>query len=140
MIDNKYVTFETAKRIAKFGFDSECFAGYNKDGVLCTHCGFLCKEHGCDNNPDDIFFTKSLIDAPTIWLTEAWLRLEKGINIIINETYDSYLKYKYYIFFDGNRYISSPLGKIVCKELFTDKDDALTDAIDTCLTLLEENV
>ena len=66
MITEDYVSFETAKLLKEKGFDEECFALYNPDGVLI--------QSGIRLNNIQVGRVKGSYSAPTLQMAMKWLR------------------------------------------------------------------
>ena len=66
MITEDYVNFETAKLLKEKGFDEECFALYNPDGVLI--------QSGIRLNNIQVGRVKGSYSAPTLQMVMKWLR------------------------------------------------------------------
>lgn len=73
-----YVSLEVAKLLKEAGFDWECDYHYADNNTLC---------HGfCNNDP----MFKIIISAPTLDVTQRWLREVKGIEVYAHVFYDTY--------------------------------------------------
>ena len=66
MIEEAYVSFETAKLLKEKGFNEECFALYNPDGVLI--------QSGIRLNNIQVGRVKGSYSAPTQQMAMRWLR------------------------------------------------------------------
>jgi len=76
MIQEDYVSFETAKLLKEKGFDELCYLGYNKNGVYFPTC------NRCNSQiiqPD-----LCLICCPTLQMAMKWLREVHNIHIELN--------------------------------------------------------
>ena len=73
MIQEEYVSFETAKLLKEKGFNEECFALYNPDGVLI--------QSGIRLNNIQVGRVKGSYSAPTQQMAMKWLREIHGIHI-----------------------------------------------------------
>ena len=80
MIQEDYVSFETAKLLKENGFDEKCIGFYSVDGNFFGESAYR------NNWTPEI---NGSINAPTLQMTMKWLR-EKGIIITIdyNDDYD----------------------------------------------------
>ena len=76
MITEDYVNFETAKLLKEKGFDEECFALYNPDGILI--------QSGIRLNNIQVGRVKGSYSAPTLQMVMKWLREVHKIYIDIN--------------------------------------------------------
>ncbi len=76
MIEEAYVSFETAKLLKEKGFDEPCHAYYEDNGYFIkSH-----SSHAIRNITNPCFFG---IASPTQAMTMRWLREEKRTSIII---------------------------------------------------------
>ena len=75
MIQKEYVSFETAKLLKEKGFNEECFALYNPDGVLM--------QSGIRLNNIQVGRVKGSYSAPTQQMAMRWLREVHNIHISI---------------------------------------------------------
>lgn len=73
MIQEAYVSFETAKLLKEKGFDEECFALYNPDGVLI--------QSGIRLNNIQVGRVKGSYSAPTQQMAMRWLREVHNIKV-----------------------------------------------------------
>lgn len=73
MIEESYVSFETAKLLKEEGFDVPCFNQYTERGTI-WHCD-------CPENFNKSQFTTS---CPTQALAARWLREVHGIHVFTN--------------------------------------------------------
>ena len=74
-ITEDFVSFETAKLLKEKGFNEECFALYNPDGVLI--------QSGIRLNNIQVGRVKGSYSAPTLQMAMKWLREDKKILILI---------------------------------------------------------
>ena len=75
MIKEAYVSFELAKLLKEKGFNEECFALYNPDGVLI--------QSGIRLNNIQVGRVKGSYSAPTHQMAMAWLREVHNIHISV---------------------------------------------------------
>jgi hypothetical protein len=75
MVEEAYVSFETAKLLKEKGFNEECFALYNPDGVLI--------QSGIRLNNIQVGRVKGSYAAPTLQMACKWLREVHNICITI---------------------------------------------------------
>ena len=73
MVTEDYVSFETAKLLKEKGFNEECFALYNPDGMLI--------QSGIRLNNAQVGIVKSSYSAPTQQMAMRWLREVHNIHI-----------------------------------------------------------
>ena len=72
-ITEDYVSFETAKLLKEKGFNEECFALYNPDGMLI--------QSGIRLNNIQVGRVKGSYSAPTLQMAIKWLREVHNIDI-----------------------------------------------------------
>lgn len=72
-MNEDYVSFEVAKLLKEKGFDWECQAFYNINGVLAAS-----PVHTINDELED-----SDIACPTLYTAQKWLREERGIEVVI---------------------------------------------------------
>lgn len=82
MITEDYTSFEIAKLLKEKGFNEECFALYNPDGMLI--------QSGIRLNNIQVGRVEGSYSAPTLQMTRKWLEEVHGIhlNIIYNKICD----------------------------------------------------
>lgn len=85
MIEESYVSFDTAKLLKEVGFDVPCrdFFTIEGDGNVVITEARSCRYH---NSFEDCF-----ISRPTLALAARWLREEHNIFIQLNPTFDGWL-------------------------------------------------
>lgn len=86
IIKEDYVSFETAKLLKEKGFNEECFALYNPDGVLI--------QSGIRLNNIQVGRVKGSYSAPTQQMAMRWLREVHNIFIIIEPYFYDYVNEK----------------------------------------------
>lgn len=74
-ITEDYVSFETAKLLKEKGFNEECFALYNPDGMLI--------QSGIRLNNIQVGRVKGSYSTPTQQMAMRWLREKHNIDILI---------------------------------------------------------
>ena len=80
-ITEDFVSFETAKLLKEKGFNEECFALYNPDGVLI--------QSGIRLNNIQVGRVKGSYSAPTLQMAMKWLREVHNIHIDIDPEWTS---------------------------------------------------
>jgi len=137
MIEEQYVSFETAKLLKKKGFDIECYGYYdltkNEDHQL-EHSG---SEMDSNDGPD------CYISAPTQQMVMRWLREFHNIHIVIkcrsrvlinkaNSKIQNVTEYYYEIYGikENNLYMVCDLDK---GEFWSSYEEAVEAAIKYCL-------
>ena len=73
-MNEDYVSLEVAKLLKENGFDCPCQAFYNTNGILAVS-----PVHTVNDELED-----SDIACPTLYMTQKWLREERGIHIVID--------------------------------------------------------
>lgn len=82
-MNEDYVTYEQAEKLADLGFDYKCIAYYNEGEFEYT---------GEYNNYNSGYYRDNLISAPTMTQAQKWLR-EMGKEVLV---YKNLFKPKYY--------------------------------------------
>ena len=82
-ITEDYVSFETAKLLKTKGFDCECFALYNPDGILI--------QSGIRLNNIQVGRVKGSYSAPTIQMAMKWLREVHNLSVEVYRTACGYI-------------------------------------------------
>ena len=121
MIEEAYVSFETAKLLKEKGFNEECFALYNPDGVLI--------QSGIRLNNIQVGRVKGSYSAPTQQMAMRWLREVRNIHIDICSIYDTN-RWLYQVFVITPR---TARNSYVDKILYTSYEKAVESAIKYCL-------
>ena len=83
MITEDYVSFETAQLLKEKGFNEECFALYNPDGMLI--------QSGIRLNNIQVGRVEGSYSAPTLQMAMKWLRKEH--NLVIKVELIDYLEH-----------------------------------------------
>jgi len=116
MIEESFVSFETAKKLKEKGFDEPCQYFYKSDSnEIYRGTVFTNSQIG------DKFY-----NAPTLWMVCRWLREMHKIFIQI-ELYSKYDDYKYEIFQNTHRLWFEKT------EIFNSPEEACKAAIKYCL-------
>lgn len=129
MIEEAYVSFETAKLLKEKGFDEECYQKYDDEGYLSfNHVGYINNENPCDD-----FYAL----APTHQMVMCWLREVHNQHIVI-QAYNNValLKTDYYVEIQN---LNEPTKKGYCVNGCMRKstyEEAVESAIKYCLTNL----
>ena len=129
MIEEAYVSFETAKLLKEKGFDEECYQKYDDEGYLSfNHVGYINSENPCDD-----FYAL----APTQQMAMCWLREVYNQHIVI-QAYNNValLKIDYYVEIQN---LNEPTKKGYCVNGCMRKstyEEAVESAIKYCLTNL----
>lgn len=110
MIEESYVSFETARLLKEAGFDVECYWFYINDGSADTGIVVL------STIPRDHNMGTGFLSRPTLALAARWLREEH--NIMIVPFFDDYMGKWYYVI-DGVKKRSG----IKCVQSASDYDD-----------------
>ena len=74
MIEESYVSFDTAKLLKEAGFDVPCFNQYTDRGTV-WHC----------DCPENFNISQCATSCPTQALAARWLREAHGIHVVITE-------------------------------------------------------
>lgn len=82
MIEESYVSFDTARMLKEVGFDVPCrdFFTIEGDGNVVITEARSCREHNS--------FEGCFISCPTLALAARWLREVHGIHVMIHPYYD----------------------------------------------------
>lgn len=82
MIEESYVSFDTARMLKEAGFDMPCryFFTIEGDGNVVITEARSCREHNS--------FESCFISCPTLALAARWLREVHGIHVMIHPYYD----------------------------------------------------
>lgn len=121
-ITEDYVLFEIAKLLKEKGFDKKLQYYYDTDGILVR-----CRRGEYFSNKSNVFI------APTLQMTEKWLRRVHNIHIVIKiiKTYGN-TKYYYELYGTKNRSLC-----VVCDiykgESWDSNERACNEAIKYCL-------
>ena len=83
MITEDYVSFETAKLLKEKGFNEECFALYNPDGILI--------QSGIRLNNIQVGRVKGSYSASTLQMAMKWLREVHNLSVEIYRTACGYI-------------------------------------------------
>lgn len=119
MITEDHVNFEIAKLLKEKGFNEECFALYNPDGMLI--------KSGIRLNNIQVGRVKGSYSAPTLQMAMKWLREVHMVNIEIH--YNRFGEnYKYLII-----YKPEVLNDIRSLGVFYYYEEACETAIKYCL-------
>ena len=142
MIQEQYVSFETAKLLKEKGFNEELCYIYSKYGDLhriidteysVSTCDYEIKIRNSDYNDITQYKYNFLVTAPTQSLIMRWLRevhnLFIDISIIPHSTVTMEQKYYHYNIFKNRRGIS----KYERKEFYPTYEEACESAIKYCL-------
>ena len=121
MIQEDYISFESAKLLKEKGFNEECFALYNPDGVLI--------QSGIRLNNIQVGRVKGSYSAPTLQMAMKWLReIHKiFIEVYADKAYNSKDIIFNYEIWDEN------LNSIWRAGCFTTYEEACEAAIKYCL-------
>lgn len=122
MIEESYVSFETAKILKEAGFDVPCTSQYT-EGM-----GVWNVEYTYDFNKDDFGYSR-----PTQALAARWLREAHGIMIV--SFFDDYMSKWYYVI-DGVKKQSA----IKCVQSASDYDnyeEAIEEGLKHCFELIK---
>lgn len=119
MVEEAYVSFETAKLLKEKGFDELCVWKYSKG--IRAKAGQAIDEYQNSELDDDEY------SAPTQQMAMAWLR-KKKIYIFINISLNTFF-YFYTIYNERNRVLRTIPN-------FIQYEDAAESAIQYCLTNL----
>jgi hypothetical protein len=76
MLKEDYCSFEVAKLLKEKGFDEECFALYNPDGMLI--------QSGIRLNNIQVGRVEGSYSAPTLQMAMKWLRKEHQLHISVD--------------------------------------------------------
>ena len=79
MIEEQFVSFETAKLLKEAGFNVPCFNQYTDRGTV-WHC----------DCPENFNISQCATSCPTQALAARWLREEHNIFIQLNPTFDGW--------------------------------------------------
>jgi hypothetical protein len=79
-ITEDYISFEIAKLLKEKGFNEECFALYNPDGVLI--------QSGIRLNNIQVGRVEGSYSAPTLQMTMKWLREVYNFHIWVEPSHD----------------------------------------------------
>ena len=82
-ITEDYVSYETAKLLKGKGFNEECFALYNPDGIL-IQCGIRL-------NNTQVGRVEGSYSAPTLQMVMKWLRLKHNLSVEVYRTACGYI-------------------------------------------------
>ena len=124
MIQEAYVSFETAKLLKEKGFDENTLMVYMSYGDLCK-----CNRYDSIRNSNYNDITKNYFEctAPTHQMAMKWLREIYGIDIVIEISDPSVNDRKYYCtIWDKN-------NDSYILDLFDSYEDAVEEAIKYCL-------
>lgn len=121
MVEEAYVSFETAKLLKEKGFNEECFALYNPDGVLI--------QSGIRLNNIQVGRVKGSYSAPTQQTAMRWLREAHNIHIDICSNWDA-IHWLYQVFIITPR---TARNSYVDKILYTSYEQAVETNIKYCL-------
>ena len=86
-ITEDYCSYEVAKLLKEKGFNEECFALYNPDGVLI--------QSGIRLNNIQVGRVKGSYSAPTQQMAMRWLREVHNIDICVFPYESDYIRYSY---------------------------------------------
>lgn len=126
MITEDYVSFENAQLLKEKGFNEECFALYNPDGMLI--------QSGIRLNNIQVGIVKGSYSAPTLQMAMKWLREMHDLNINNELSIHGY-------FCSISHIVRDSLGHIIDVEdseswetaYYDTPEEALNDAIKYCL-------
>ena len=124
MIQEAYVSFETAKLLKEKGFDENTLMVYMSYGDLCK-----CNRYDSIRNSNYNDITKNYFEctAPTHQMAMKWLREIYRIDIVIKISDPSVNDRKYYcVIWDKN-------NDSYILDLFDSYEDAVEEAIKYCL-------
>lgn len=130
-IKNNFVSYKTAKKLLKLGFNSECFAGYDMENHKELFVGF-------DEYDGEIFNREYYIPAPLYQQVLQWLREIHNINIIINYDYSYSMDKEYYSYrirrLDSDKFIQETFG-----ETYNTYKQAIQEGINQALSSIEND-
>ena len=144
LTEKDYCDYDTCVALKEWGYNRGAYAYYfpnhKEDLIFNTHqmrgCSINEMVKGYNTYPSDVV-GHELIDAPTMWEAQKWLREEKGFDIVIKPVD------KCTIFIGGERYFSilyrnrervSSLD-VLCTITF---EEALLEGIKEAIKLLKE--
>ena len=126
MTHEDFVTFEQAKALKGFGFNSKCMYWYHPEDPFNIIESVVCCNHNDFNRP---------YSAPTLAQAQKWLREVRGLCICSMCKIDNRRRYKYQwmiTFLDENKSDSSA-------DIFFDSyEKALSAGIDKAIEILKQ--
>ena len=126
MIQEAYVSFETAKLLKEKGFSELTIPFYEDDGKFCSRIGNVCKPYDWSHESIFVFYS-----APTQQMAMWWLREKYHQYIIVNPIFDfnDIVKWDYSIDVSDN----SDIVSTVSVDIYDSYEDAVEAAIKYCL-------
>lgn len=127
MTHEDYVSFEQAQRLKELGFNWDCMKGYAhypNENVKA----FNAQEENINGD-----YNKWTFSAPSLAQAQRWLREVKGCKILITEGDINKENYGWEF-----RYKDTWLGDISHGNVMETYEEALADAIDEALDILEK--
>lgn len=144
LTDKDYCDYETCVALKELGYNRGAYAYYfpnhKEDLIFNTHqmrgCSINEMLKGYNTYSKDVM-GHELIDAPTMWEAQKWLREKKGIHITIN-----YIRLEEDIFMYTLRHIGKKLrecGGVYNNKQYSSYEEALSEGLRAAVKILKEN-
>ena len=124
-MNEDFVTYEQAEKLADLGFDYKCIACYDEEEFEYT---------GEYNNYNSGYYRYNLISAPTITQAQKWLREVKGVKVYIKPLFSSE-EYEYWISFKFKGFMVDD----ECYGVEETWESALSEGINEAIKMLKHN-